>query len=414
MAYERSVSSISFSALVALAGLSACKQPKPSDDERSGDVLDAYAELVAANYGDAAQGADDLSTAVDGFLDAPSAGSLNQLKAAYLAAREPFIVSEAYRFYGGPIDAVWGQVNAWRMTPAFVDYTTLQGSVGIINDEATYPTIDEDLLVAVNMVEEPRDVAAGFHVIEFLIWGEDISAVEPGQRPFEDYTSNLNHARRSKYLRVAAQLLAADLADVADAWGEGGSYRAEFGAGDPQAALADILLGLRTLAEVELASRLLDSGMDWEPGADAPPDELSAYNDRTLIDLEGAIVSMRNVYTGVYGDLDGPALEDLVVAQDPDLDQQVQDQFQAVLDRVAAVPEPYETAVFTSDETRETVDDVRDSLRALDALFEQVATTLGLSVDHAEEGEDTGEADGTGTSGTDDGGTIFLPSPDMG
>jgi putative iron-regulated protein len=221
--------------------------------------------------------------------------------------------------------------------------------------------------------------------------------------------------RRAKYLEVVTTLLADDIGELADAWAEDGDYRAEF-LGGGQTGLAKILTGLSTLTEVELAARLLDHALDWEPGADAPPDELAPFSDRTLEDLEERMHAMRNVYLGSYtpvdGEpIDGQGLSELVIAVDPDLDARVLAEIDSIVADIGLVPEPFETAIFTSDESRETVDDVRDGLRRLDALWLEVAAALAVDAQHGDTGDEDTE---TGDTGTDDGGTIFLPSSDMG
>ena len=111
--------------------------------------------------------------------------------------------------------------------------------------------------------------------------------------------------------------------------------------------------------------------------------------------------------------VEGDSLSALVADADTDLDEQVKAKLEEVQAEIKLIPEPFETAVFDSPQSRETVDDVRDALRELDELWVQVGMTLQVEVEQGES-EDTGEDTGTGDTGTDDGGTVFLPSSDMG
>ena len=70
---------------------------------------------------------------------------------------------------------------------------------------------------------------AGYHAIEFLLWGQDLNTtnqaatdgtdrdeavntgVMGGQRPLSDFTTDANADRRHQYLEVAAAKLVADL-----------------------------------------------------------------------------------------------------------------------------------------------------------------------------------------------------------
>jgi CxxC motif-containing protein (DUF1111 family) len=87
-------------------------------------VVSQYATLVHANYQDVHQAALALQTAVDAFLVAPSASTQDAAKKAWLAAREAYGQTEAFRFYVGPIDndnGPEGRMNAWPMDESFVD-----------------------------------------------------------------------------------------------------------------------------------------------------------------------------------------------------------------------------------------------------------------------------------------------------
>ena len=57
---------------------------------------------------------------------APTAETLAAAKDAWLTARDDYVPTEAFRFYDGPIDnpddGPEGQINAWPMDEAYVDY----------------------------------------------------------------------------------------------------------------------------------------------------------------------------------------------------------------------------------------------------------------------------------------------------
>jgi hypothetical protein len=53
-----------------------------------------------------------------------------------------------------------------------------------------------------------ENVAAGWHAIEFPLWGQDLSETSPGNRSFEDYVDGKrsNADRRRQYLKVVTSL----------------------------------------------------------------------------------------------------------------------------------------------------------------------------------------------------------------
>jgi len=67
-------------------------------------ALQGYARAAYAGYAEATQGVEALQGAVDSLLAHPSPASLDGARAAWLACRDPYSRTEAFRFAGGPID----------------------------------------------------------------------------------------------------------------------------------------------------------------------------------------------------------------------------------------------------------------------------------------------------------------------
>ena len=86
----------------------------------------AYPDIVLSTYRDSYDSAVALQQKIEAFLTAPSAASLQEARAAWLAHREFWGQTEVFRFYGGPIDneetGVEGQINAWPLDESYVDY----------------------------------------------------------------------------------------------------------------------------------------------------------------------------------------------------------------------------------------------------------------------------------------------------
>ena len=159
--------------------------------------------------------------------------SLDAARQRWKEARIPYGYSEAFRFYAGPIDAEGGpegQLNGWPLDENHIDavraerYNAAPGA-NIIGDAKAFPEITPELIAAQNEAGGEKNIASGYHAIEFLLWGQD--ANDPpeaaGDRSFEDYfvaggaTSGAN-ARRGQYLKAATTLLIQDLEKVAAAW----------------------------------------------------------------------------------------------------------------------------------------------------------------------------------------------------
>ena len=96
-----------------------------------------YAVLVHANYQDTLNAARRMQAAVKAFTAKPSAETLAEARKTWLAAREFYGQTEAFRFYGGPIDddkGPEGQLNAWPMDESYVDSVEGKPDSGLIND----------------------------------------------------------------------------------------------------------------------------------------------------------------------------------------------------------------------------------------------------------------------------------------
>lgn len=348
-------------------------------------VAERYADLVAANYADAYDDAVALQQAIDDFVSAPSEAGLEAARAAWLVARESYGTTEAFRFYDGPIDnpddGPEGQLNAWPMDEAYVDYVEGMPDAGIINDDATYPTIDTALLSDVNEQGGETNIASGYHAIEFLLWGQDLSDDGPGARPWTDFDTSgagtaANQERRGIYLMAAAELLVADLAGLVDAWDAAASdnYRAGFVAEAPDEIVRRMMLGIGSLSGAELAGERIEVALDTRD----QEDEHSCFSDNTHRDIVNNAVGIQNVYLGSYPSAEGgPSLYDLVASRDAELADRLRDEIQASVDAANMIPAPFDRAIV---DQRETIEAVVDALRTQTDTIAEVAALFDITL----------------------------------
>ncbi len=199
--------------LLALAG-AGTTLPARAEGADAPAVVSHYAALVAATYEDTAAAATELQQAIAAFLAAPSADGLAAARKAWLVAREWYGQTEAFRFYGGPIDddkGPEGRLNSWPLDEAYIDYVRGKPGAGIVNDPRV--AITKASLARLNERGGEENISAGWHAIEFLLWGQDRSETGPGDRPFTDYVDRAapHAARRRQYLQVVTELLLDDL-----------------------------------------------------------------------------------------------------------------------------------------------------------------------------------------------------------
>jgi putative iron-regulated protein len=366
-----------------LAALGECSAGPVTPEQ----VVEAYADLLFENYGDAVDLAEDLREAIGVFLANPSNATLNAAKKEWLDARPTYLQTEVARFYDGPIDneedGPEGLINAWPLDEAYIDYVEGDPDSGIINDLVGFPSITAEVLEAANEAGGETNIATGWHAIEFLLWGQDFDDDGPGMRPFTDYVvggTAQNQARRAEYLGVVADLLVTHLEQVRDQWAPGvaGNYRADFLALDTDEALRRILTGMGTLSGGELTGERLAVPFETKD----QEDEHSCFADNTHVDHRNDLLGIQNVYLGRYGSVFGPGINDLLATVDADLAEQLADQIETAVDAVFDIPVPFDQAIQGADSTpgRMAIATAIDELNAQTDLIADAAEALGISI----------------------------------
>ncbi|MFN7504274.1 imelysin family protein [Limnobacter sp.] len=350
------------------------------------DVVKGYSELVYANYTDTVKAATQLQIAIDSFLTAPSKAGLDAAKKAWLNAREFYGQTEAFRFYAGPIDdenGPEGQINAWPMDESYVDYVQGNAKSGFINN--TKFEITRDALIQENERGGEENIATGWHAIEFLLWGQDLSQSGPGQRPYTDYVKGKgkNAERRAAYLREITALLVHDLQTVQLAWAPGSpdNFRTSFEKGG-QESVRKILVGLGSLSRGELAGERLEVALFSQD----QEDEHSCFSDNTHRDAVSNAQGILNVWTGTYKRANGevlrvPALAELVGARAPEVAKNTTRQIQNSVKAASAIRAPFDREIVGGANAPgpKRVKATVDSLVAQSTLLVESATAIGIN-----------------------------------
>ena len=367
-------------AVVALLA-SAC-----GDDERTvdsvmlNDAVATYAAGVHSAYTTSTASAMAMDASIDAFLAAPSRASLDAARQAWLVAREDYGPTEVFRFYGGPIDSeetgTEGLINAWPLDEAYVDYVVGSADAGIVNNPGDYPEIDAGVLLELNELGGEANVSTGWHAIEFLLWGQDLSEDGAGDRPVEDYTTSPNADRRAEYLRVASDQLVAHLDELVAAWAPGGSnYRSSFEAMAPLSALQLAFTGIGEMSRGELAGERMSVAYTER----SQEDEHSCFSDNTHNDIIGNARGVEMVLLGSYpGGVSGTGLLDIVSEVDGDLARKLRSEVSTSLMATRAIPAPFDLHL------RDGVSDEDPGRRSVLAAIEALETQTDTIVDAAD------------------------------
>src|SRR5699024_6258559 len=135
-------------------------------DYEAGTQVASYADLVHDAYAAAHAGAVALQEAIGALLANPSPETLEAAREAWVDARPAYMRTQAFQFYAGPVDAPGGPLPRLDEWPVDTDH---------IREIIADPSIALDFrsLARMNQAGGPAEITTGYHVIEYLLWGED-------------------------------------------------------------------------------------------------------------------------------------------------------------------------------------------------------------------------------------------------
>jgi putative iron-regulated protein len=373
------------------SGLLGCSAPEDETEAPIAEAVANYSAIVHASYADSFAEAEQLDAAVRAFVDAPDADTMEAARDAWRASREPYLQTEVYRFYDGPIDnpddGPEGLLNAWPLDEAYIDYVDGSPDSGIVNDLDV--TIDETTLVDLNEAGGEKNIATGYHAVEFLLWGQDFNEDAPGDRPVSDYTTGgdaPNPERRAEYLTTTSGLIVEHLEQLQSAWApDADNYRAEFEAEAPGVGLRRILTGMIVLSGFETGGERLQTALD----SGDQEDEHSCFSDNTHRDMVQDVRGIQNVYLGEYERLDGSKIEgvgiyDVVATRDQGLADELKQQIATALEDAEALQPPFDQEIDIGNaEGRQRVEDLILSLREVEDLLEDAFRLFEFDIPEA-------------------------------
>lgn len=304
---------------LALAALNMDTPPTATQSE----FLNRYADMAYESYSQAVTDAQALYTAVDTFSAAvnPTAGDLTNLKNLWVKARASYLLTEGFRFSGGPIDETSvlscgdagdysgsdeceGLLNAWPLDEdAIENYINNTGS---INFAGIYGAIGN---TSYGTEGDPEKIVmTGYHPIEFLLWGKDNSGSPAGVnsvagvRTVSDFSGSGNGPKRKAYLKAITAALVGHLTLIRDQWNPStGAYRTTFldqaNTGD---SVGKIFQGLGSFIAGEWGGERLTGSF----GGDQE-EEHSCFSDTTKADFYYDAQSVLNIWTGNYSIVKG-------------------------------------------------------------------------------------------------------------
>ncbi len=315
--------------LLASALIVGCGSDDETDEfgDTQGAVFDASTMLndfantvVLATYTDLDNKAGELLSAVKALEADTTQGNLEKAQQAWKATRTPWEQSEAFLF--GPVDTqgLDPALDSWP-----VDHVNLQS------------VLDSGDSLTVDFVTGLEDTQKGFHTIEFLLFREG------NQRQASDITD-----RELEYLVSTTESLKVSTSQLRLAWAPEGE---NFSSAVAQAGTGSVVYPSQSAAVQEMVNGMITISDEVANGKISDP-----YNesDTTLVesqfsfnsisDFQDNIRGIQNVYMGKFM-TDGQGLNEFVNSQDPDLDVRFQQEVQAAIDAIGAIPDPFRDSI---------------------------------------------------------------------
>ncbi|WP_029076411.1 imelysin family protein [Kaistia adipata] len=402
-------------AATAALALSTALPAFAADAPTASAVLKNYGDIAQAKYEDALTGAKALNVAVDALIANPTDETLAAARAAWKAARPAYQQTEVYRFGNAIVDDWEGRVNAWPLDEGLIDYVDTKSygdssdsnplytanviankELQIGPDKVDATVINAELL---GKLQEAGDVeanvATGYHAIEFLLWGQDLNGTDAGagNRPASDFDTknctNGNCDRRATYLKVATDLLIADLEEMVGNWQADGAARKQLADKGDEGGLATILTGIGSLSYGELAGERMKLGLILHD----PEEEHDCFSDNTAdshyYDQAGMVAAWQGKYTRADGSVvEGPSIRDFTAAKNADAAKRVDEALanttakMQVLKDTSDKGEAYDQMIGAGNEKGNAiVQEAIDGLVAQTRAVEAAVAALGLKIE---------------------------------
>jgi putative iron-regulated protein len=378
--------------------ISSCTTPQTVPSDSSNEitkktVIENYSNIVLASYQDSLDSAKNLQASIKSFISNPTKEGFENAKEAWIKSRLPYGQTEAYRFYQGAIDMENGpevKINSWPLDEVFIDYVEGNNTAGIINNLKDYPEINADILKELNQKGGDKNISTGFHAIEFLLWGQDLSeGPGAGLREYTDYVTdgngtNQNQERRAKYLMTVTDLLVSDLEGLVNEWSlnKSDNYRAKFLSLSEDEALTKILKGAGTLSASELSNQRMATPLE----VGEKEEEHSCFSDTTGTDIIQNTKSIENVLMGTYTKTDGTVIKganlyDLIKKTDSNLAEKLKSQLETSSKLVSEIKSPFDQEIKPGNtEGNERVKNAIKALETQGLTIVELGSELGLSV----------------------------------
>lgn len=300
--------------------------------------------VIIASYQDFNTKALNLKSKISA-LTVGNEAALSAAKQAWIETRSPWEKTEGFLYGPVKLENIDPSIDTWP-----VDVSAMNA---ILNSNQA---ITADLISS-------NPEARGFHLIEFLLWGED------GNKKASQLT-----ARQIEYLNAAATDLQNNTQKLYSGWTATGANYAQYFL-NPSASntkyksekdvLVEITQGIFTIA-TEVGDGKIENPLNGNNGNADPQKEESRFSNNSKADFADNIRSIKNIYLGGYGTT-GKGLSEVVKAKNAALDTEMKAKIEAAIQAIEAIPGTFSSAIVSN---RPAVKNAQDKVVELRTLIE--------------------------------------------
>lgn len=286
-------------------------------------ISDLTGSVITETYKDLNNRSIALKQAISKFISSSTDANLELAKQAWIETRKPWEQSEGFLY--GPVetDGIDPAMDTWP-----------------VDVEAMNNILKSNQNITASLISSNNE-ARGFHLIEFLLWGED------GTKK-----AALITPRQKDYLKAAAEDLQNNTQFLYDQWkADGGNYAAVFNkAGmnstkypSKAAALEEIVEGMITIAD-EVSTGKIEDPLNSEGNTPNPEKEESRFSNNSKKDFADNIRSIENIYLGKYNK-SVKGISEVVAKDNKALDNEIKVAISESIKAIESIPGTFTEAI---------------------------------------------------------------------
>lgn len=304
------------------------------------------------------------------FKNYPTQFAQDSCRSSWDRSYQKFLILSPYRYSDLNLSlnykAEYNFLDLFPVNYEFIDYSNANPNGGIIQNTTDYPGFSQNILKSLNLKDGSQNITCGFHVLEFLLWGEDLSAASSGQRTHDDYLSTNTYGDRRKMVLLYTMLnLKSSINNLAFTQ----NFENQILEKNSYDFVNQLIDGIKTFINDDFILSIRVP-LETQNGKF----ELSDFSDLTMTHLMQKLNSLKfilnplseigNDYTSDY------FLGDFMEEVDPEIKSNIDDLLETIKTQLKSITSSFDSAILNTTHQK-TLNEVIDNLVKLNSAFQQ-------------------------------------------